>query len=172
MGAVISTMSLFHYFLEGLDALPRILEEGLRPLSDFPESSRWQLIERELRGFYKDLYERWARPVLGRPYSSSGIFLTPIDFRQTGIAEMATRPRLRVPIERIDPSQAVLTYEWNASRQSRQLNEEELRRAAELWDPRAVAEWFGRDRDKLFYFIPQVIAYQSWIPVERSDLET
>lgn len=67
---VCSTTHLFHALrnLE-FDKVEAILCNGLRPLSDFPQSERWQQLEKMMPGFYKNLYEQIARPVLGKPYN-------------------------------------------------------------------------------------------------------
>ena len=38
---VASRTHLFHYALDSASDLDAIVHEGLRPLSDFPESERW-----------------------------------------------------------------------------------------------------------------------------------
>lgn len=168
---VISTTHLFHYFLEGTGPLPRILEEGLRPLSDFPDSARWQLIERHMPGFYRQLYEDWAMPVLRGAYSTSGIFLTPIDFRAIPRHAMAGRARLRLPVDRIDPARAVVTSEPGGVRHRAGFTPEALRAVAAEWTAEDITAWFGRDPQKLFFFVPQVVTYQARVRVEPSDVE-
>jgi hypothetical protein len=46
MSIVCSTTHLFHYlFNESSEVLDSILKDGLRPLSDFPDSERWKQIK-------------------------------------------------------------------------------------------------------------------------------
>jgi hypothetical protein len=54
---VSSTDTLYHYlFNPDPDAISAILENGLRSLSDFPESPRWKQIESVYPGFFEWLY--------------------------------------------------------------------------------------------------------------------
>ena len=71
---VCSTEYVYHALLNPeFDKVEAILKDGLRPLSDFPESDRWRQLEVYMPGFYKNLYESIAQPVLKKPYSNSGI---------------------------------------------------------------------------------------------------
>ena len=59
---VCSTTHLFHYlFNPNEEALNSFIEDGIRPLSDFPESERWQELEAQMPGFYE------YRPCILRP---------------------------------------------------------------------------------------------------------
>ena len=168
---VLSTTHLFHYALGAGADLEAIVGEGLRPLSDFPDSERWRELERHAPGFFAGLYRLVAEPVLRTPYERSGIFLTPIDFRRIPGSLLRDRPRLRVPVERIDAARAVLTYELDGERVSFPFGPEALEVAAGTWDADRVAAWFGRDRTRLFFLVPQVAAYQPRIAVEAADVE-
>lgn len=169
---MISTEHLFHYFLSGdQDSRKPVLEEGLRPLSDFPESQRWHLIERHEPGFFRKIHRLWAAPVLADEYTNSGIFLTPIDFRAGGPKWMHERPRLRIPLNRVDPAKSVLTYKQLGQRRSFLLSEDALVKAAQLWSPAEIEAWLGKDPEKLFYFVPQVVTYQGRVLVRPEDLE-
>jgi hypothetical protein len=154
-GGPVHDGQLFHYLLG--DAARHAT---LRPLSDFPDSQRWQAVQREVPGHYEILYRAWAQPVLLRPYPNSGVFLTPIDFRQLPGTSLHDRPRLEIPLESVDPDWAVLTYEWRGERVSRRLCPEALADAAALWRAADVERWFGRDRTRLFFHVPQVVTYQ------------
>jgi hypothetical protein len=168
---VVSASRLFHYALdEGAD-LDEIVRDGLRPLSDFPDGERWRQIEEQAPGFFEHVYRLVAEPVLQRPYERSGIFLTPIDFRLLPGSLLELRPRLAVPVDRIDPTRAVVTWELDGERVSRPFGPAALEEAAATWDDALVTEWFGRDRTRLFFHVPQVAAYQSRVELEPGDLE-
>jgi hypothetical protein len=168
--AVVSTTHLFHYALAGADTLEDIVRDGLRPLSDFPESERWRQFEAEAPGFFERLYELIGRPVLRAPYANSGIFLTPVDFRALPGTLLHDRPRIAVPVERIEPAQAVLTWQLE-ERIVRPFGAPALAEAAALWDADLVREWFGRDRTRLFFHVPQVATYQGRVAVEGAEVE-
>ena len=168
---VVSTTHLFHYAVVEDADFDAILREGLRPLSDFPDSERWQEIERHAPGFFERLYALVAEPVLERPYERSGIFLTPIDFRLLPGSLLHDRARLRIPIERIESDSAVLTWERDEGRVSVPFGPEARERARSEWDAAEVESWFGRDRTKLFFHVPQVAAYQARIDVTEADVE-
>ena len=172
MSRVLSTTHLFHYALDTGSDLSRIAAEGLRPLSDFPESDRWREIEAQAPGFFERLYGLVAEPVLGRPYERSGIFLTPVDFRQLSGSQLERRARLTVPIDRIDASAAVLTWSIGDERVSRPFGPESLEEAASLWDAGLVTDWFGRDRTRLFFHVPQVATYQPRVVTHPADIES
>lgn len=157
---VCCTDRLFHYLLGGDGALESILERGLLPLSSFPESERWRQIERVHPGFYKWIYETFAEPVIKKPYTNSGIFLTPIDFRRLPESSLARAARVVLPVSAIEPSSAGVTYELDGQRVVLPLSPDTLQETARLWPPDMVRNWFGRDRSKLFYHVPQVAAYQ------------
>ncbi|MCP4288543.1 MAG: hypothetical protein GY792_29660, partial [Gammaproteobacteria bacterium] len=101
---VCSTTHLFHYmFNPNQEALDSFLQNGILPLSDFPESERWKQLEAHMPGFYEKLYNMMAKAVLQKPYANSGVFITPIDFRLLPGSYLHDKPRFRIPVERIDP---------------------------------------------------------------------
>ncbi|MHB8757552.1 MAG: hypothetical protein ACYC6V_06025 [Bacillota bacterium] len=168
-GPAIATDRLYHYFFrpEELEtALDDILANGLLPLSARPDSERWKLIQQYRPGFYELLYEGFARPIVGRPYSNSGVFLTPIDFRRMiGLSaeadRMATLPRLAVPLAAIDLATAAAGYvDLDDQPHPYPLNEDTLRQLAAEWPAERIASLYGRDRSKMFYHVPQVAVYQ------------
>lgn len=172
--ALLRTDRLFHYVLNPeIGIAPEIIRDGLRPLSDFPESERWQAVNRAMPGFFEDLYREWAEPVLGRPYPGrSGGFLTPIDFRLLPASPLADRTRIVVPLGRIDPSWSCLKYAGDLPRTSLRLNSETLTTAAHQWPAEAVLKWFGLDRTKMFLHVPQVVTYQpGGVGVAAADIE-
>lgn len=169
--AVVSTTHLFHYAVVAEADFDAILREGLRPLSDFPDGDRWQEIERHAPGFFEQLYAFVAEPVLDRPYERSGIFLTPIDFRLLPGTLLHERSRLRIPVERIEEGSAVLTWDRGEGRVRIPFGPEALERARSEWDADEIRSWFGRDRTKLFFHVPQVAAYQPRIDVVVADVE-
>ena len=168
-----STTHLFHYFFSE-DTSSRVAMEtdGLRPLSDFPDSERWQQLEAQMPGFYLNLYEMIAMPVLGRPYENSGVFVTPIDFRVVTGTYLSDKPRYSIPIDRIVGSDAVITYVIDDERVNLPFTPENLAAASSIWDEAKIREWFGRDQTKVFFYVPQVAAYQGPITVSAGDFES
>lgn len=169
--AAVSTTHLFHYAVVPDADFDAILREGLRPLSDFPDGDRWQEIERHAPGFFENLYALVAEPVLERPYERSGIFLTPIDFRLLPGTLLHDRARLRIPVERIEAGSAVLTWDREDGRVNLPFGPATLEQARREWDDDEIRSWFGRDRTKLFFHVPQVAAYQPRIDVSQADVE-
>ena len=103
---VCSTNTFFHTLLNtGDEIIDSILENGLRPLSDFPESERWQQINQQMPGFFENLYEMIAKSVLQKPYLNAGIFVSPIDFRLMPGSILYEKTRIKIPISRIEPEQ-------------------------------------------------------------------
>jgi hypothetical protein len=170
---VCSTDTLYHYlFNPDPELISSILENGLRPLSDFPESPRWKQIESIYPGFFEWLYGEFAAPILKKPYANSGIFLSPIDFRRMPDSLMYAKLRVNVPVERIDPQWSALSYVIDNQRLTYSLNPETLSRSAELWDEEKVARWFGVDSNRLFFYVPQVVTYQpGGIYVDKGDFD-
>jgi len=170
---VCSTSQVYHALLNPeFDRLEAIVRDGLRPLSDFPESERWQQLEREMPGFYRNLYAMVAEPVISKPYSNSGIFVSPIDFQLLPDSFMYNRTRLSIPIARLDPAYCVLTYVLNEERVSLPLTPENLQRTTGIWEVEMVREWFARDQTRIFFYVPQIAVYQpGGIRVEREDIE-
>jgi hypothetical protein len=171
--SICSTTHVYHYmFNSDQDVIASILETGLRPLSDFPESERWQQIEKIYPGVFEHLYELFAQPVIHKPYTNSGVFVSPIDFRQMPESFMFTKPRAVIPTNRFAPEWSALTYEYEGQRISLPLTEENLIRTAELWTTEQVQKWFGLDQRRLFFYVPQIVTYQpGGIKVYLEDLE-
>ncbi len=168
----LSTTHLFHYFFsEDAAARQAIVAEGLRPLSDFPDSDRWRVLERQMPEFYPSLYEHFARPVHGHPHTNSGVFLTPIDFRVVTDTFLSGKPRFRIPVDRIDPSEAVITYVADDERVSLPFAKETLAATAAMWPAESVRRWFALDPTKVFFFVPQVATYQGRVAVTDEDFE-
>jgi hypothetical protein len=170
---VCSTEYVFHALLNtGDEIVESILDHGLRPLSDFPESERWQQINAEMPGYFEKLYDLIAADVLGRPYENAGVFVSPIDFHLLPESVMHDKTRVRVPVERIDPEFACITYVREGERVSLPFTAEHLQRTAEIWTADQVTEWFGKDPTKVFFFLPQVAVYQpAGIEVQAADIE-
>lgn len=160
---VCSTTSVFHYFFDpSEDAINAILCDGLRPLSDFPDSDRWQQLEAAIPGFYKNLYTHIAQPVLQKPYINSGIFLTPIDFHQMEGTLLSDKPRIRIPISRLDTEWTCVTYVLYSQRETVILSNAALEKVAEIWTENIVREWFGKDRTKVFFLRFPTRNLSSW----------
>ncbi len=169
---VCSTTHLFHYsFSADAEHVSAILDTGIRPLSDFPDSPRWRELEAEMPGFYRRLYSMLAEPVLGLPYTNSGVFVTPIDFSLLPGTFLHDKPRFRLPVDRFDPARSVVTYVLDDDRSSFALSEDTLRRAADIWDADLVRTWFAKDTSKAFFYVPQVVTYQGRVAVETGDYE-
>jgi hypothetical protein len=173
MARVCSTEYVFHTLLDPKDGIiESILENGLRPLSDFPDSERWQQIVHQMPGFFENLYQEIAYPVIRKPYSNSGVFVSPIDFRLMPESFMHDRTRVKVPVSRLEPEYAVLTYVLDGKRVSLPLNAANLEETANIWDASMVDEWFARDNTKVFFYVPQIATYQpGGISVESNDIE-
>lgn len=162
--SILATGHLYHYLLDGPETLGSILERGLLPLSARPENPRWQRINPDL---FRYVYALLAEPVLQRPYTNSGVFLTPIDFRALPDQPLSRATRIAVPLEGLDTNLATLTYELDGSRVVKPLNAAALEEAAGIWDEALVRAWFGRDQSRMFFYVPQVAAYQEGgIPVD------
>jgi len=153
------------------DSVDSFLQNGIRPLSDFPESERWKELEEHMPGFYKNLYKMMAEPVLKKPYSNSGVFITPIDFRLLPDTYLYAKPRFRIPVERIDPEMTVISYVIDDERIILPFSAENRQRVADLWDEKLVRRWFGVDNTKVFFYVPQVAVYQGQISVTQDDYE-
>ncbi|MCB0119189.1 MAG: hypothetical protein KDD72_09180 [Anaerolineales bacterium] len=165
---------VYHTFLNPNDGQKEsILKNGLRPLSDFPESERWKQIETHMPGFFEKLYDDVAKPIIQKPYANSGIFVSPIDFQLLPNSMMHNKARIRIPISRIDPEHAVLTYILNDERVRLPLTQENLTATAKLWDDVLVTEWFAKDESRMFLYVPQIATYQpQGIPIQEDDIET
>jgi len=169
---VCSSTHLFHYmFNPDQDSMDSFLQNGIRPLSDFPESERWKELEEQMPGFYENLYRMIAEPVLQKPYSNSGIFITPIDFRLLPDTYLFDKPRFRFPIGRIDPELTVLTHVLENARIALPFTVENLENIAKIWDAEKVMRWFAIDKTKVFFYVPQVAAYQGKIEITPDDFE-
>lgn len=170
---VCSTDFVFHALLNPeLERIDSILTNGLRPLSDFPDSERWQEIQREMPGFFEGLYDMVAKSVIGKPYMNSGIFVSPIDFQLLPDSFMNNKTRVRIPISRINPDYAVLTYVIDNERISIPFSPENLKDTAEVWTADMVNQWFAVDHTKIFFYVPQIAVYQpGGIPVVSEDIE-
>ncbi len=170
---VCRTDTFYHYlFRPSAEVHASILEHGLRPLSDFPESERWQAIQEARPRFFEWVYEYMAKEIVGKPYVNSGVFVTPIDFRLLPDTYLHDKPRFAIPLDRIDPEWACISYEIDDQRTSLSLTTESLQAIAELWTAEMVLNWFARDNTRVFFHVPQVVTYQSGgIPVRPEDYE-
>jgi hypothetical protein len=167
---VCSSTHLYHYtFNPDPAAVDSFLTNGIRPLSDFPDSERWKQLEALMPGFYENLYRMIGEPVLGLPYTNSGIYITPIDFRLMPETYLYDKPRFEIPIERLDPGKTVVTYVLDEQRVNLPFSKQVLEDMADLWDEGMVRKWFGIDQTKVFFYVPQVAAYQGQIEVLRAD---
>jgi len=169
MKRVCSRDRLYHYLLDPSVSIEDIIRDGLLPLSSQDAMGRpYHDIK---LGLYRDLYHEIAEPWLRRPYEHSGVFLTPIDFRLIEGHRLAALPRVAVPVDALDPATTRLTWVESDERVVRPLSPESLADAAELWTEERVREWFGKDRKRTFYHVPQVWTYQGKIPIEGSWVE-
>lgn len=185
---VCSTEKVYHYLLDPPATerdveivVDSLLKEGLVPLSDQDPAGRVPEVAERLR-LLEFIYDQIARPVLGRPYANSGVFLSPVDFRLMAGHDlpliqgrpMASLPRFAVPVAELDPDQAILTWVEGGEageRAVRRLGPAALAEAAEKWPASRVREWFGRDLTKMFFYVPQVMTYQGRVPLRPEWLE-
>lgn len=134
-----------------------------------PESEEWKQKE----PFYRELYRRFAEPLLRRPFFTSGLFLTPIDFRQIPDSLLAKRPRIAIPLSALSGSASILTYELDGQRILVPCTQEALDRAAATWDEERISTWFGRDPQQIFFYVPQVAVFtEQGIPIDPAWIET
>jgi hypothetical protein len=171
MSIVCSTSHLFHYlFNERSEVLDSILKDGLRPLSDFPESERWKQIKAYKADFFEAIYEGFAKPIIQKPYENSGIFLTPIDFHKLPNTFLYDKTRLAIPMERINAEYSAISYEYKGQRILQAFDKKNLEDVAELWQEDLVREWFGKDSSRVFLYVPQMVTYQR-IAVSEADVQ-
>jgi len=169
---ICSSTHLFHYmFNPNQDSVDSFLQNGILPLSAFPESDRWKELEEQMPGFYENLYKMIAEPVLKKPYTNSGVFITPIDFRLLPESFLYDKPRFNIPISQIDPEMTVLTYVIDDERVLLPFTAENRQNIAALWDAEMVKRWFNVDNTKAFYYVPQAAAYQGQIVVTQDDYD-
>jgi hypothetical protein len=152
-------------------SMDSFLQNGIRPLSDFPDSERWKQLEEHMPGFYKDLYAVMAEPIIKKPYANSGIFITPIDFRLLPGTFLYDKPRIRIPMERIAAEMTVITYVLHDERVALPFSIDACQDIAATWDEELVRRWFAVDRTKIFFYVPQAAAYQGKIEVSEVDFE-
>jgi hypothetical protein len=81
------------------------------------------------------------------------------------------KPRFNLPVARIDPAWAILTYVMDEVRVSLPFGAEALQKTADLWDEAMIRAWFGKDNTKVFLYVPQVGVYQGRIEVKMEDYE-
>jgi hypothetical protein len=161
-------MTYVYHYLKEPAALSTILREGLRPLSDRPDSPAYSRESSRFRG----RYELLARPLLRRPYVNSGVFFTTVDLRRLKNEKRLNSVRLRIPVVRLDPEWSVLTYEYDGARCWWPVNEENLRQATTLWTDELCQRWLGADITGWFRYVPQVVAFQNGgVPVTRLDVD-
>ena len=163
---------LYHYLLENNSNATSIIDNGLLPLSAFPESTAWKNLETALPNFYQQLYELLAEPIIKLPYKNSGVFLTPIDFRKIPDSHLSNHTRIAIPREIIDPDCAVLTYVFDEERISLPLTEDNLKQTASLWPAVRIKQWFAKNPNMIFFYVPQVAVYQDGaIPIKVDWIE-
>lgn len=120
----------------------------------------------QLPNHFADLYAEMARAVLGWDEApTSGIFLTPLDFRAIPGHALAAVERLEIPLVSIVAECSVLTFAAEDGRVSKPLDAGTLSAAVAAWPASRIAEWFGRDPERLFWHVPQVVSYQTHVPV-------
>lgn len=163
----------FHYLLRGDEqSADAMIAEGIVPLSCRPNSDTWKTIEREAPGVFEEIYDELARPALGTDYTHSGIFLTPIDFRAMPDLPLATVPRFRIAVTRLEPETSALSFVLDERRHSLRLTADNLEWAASIWSGERVREWFGKRPDRMFWFVPQIACYpDAPLTVSREEFE-
>ena len=75
------------------------------------------------------------------------------------------------PIDRLESAQTMLTYVYEDERVSMPFTPKNLQATAELWTEDMVRKWFGIDNSKVFFYVPQVAAYQGVVEVHKSDVD-
>lgn len=166
---VCSTTHLYHYMLGGETHLDSILAGGLQPASAFPESERWKQTE----SLYRNLYAALMEPVLKRPFTNSGVFLSPVDFRAIPGHKMARLGRIAVPVGAIEPAEAAISWVQDEQRVVLPFSPQALQEAAAIWPAEMVEAWFGKNPNMLFFYVPQVATFQTGgIPVRPEWVES
>ena len=161
MESICSTKIAYHYlFNDTPEVIDSIKNNGLQPLSNFPNSKGWQQINDAFPDFFEKLYGKFAKPVIQKPYLNSGVFLTPIDFKLLPDSIVSNKGRLEIPIAKIDPEWAVITYVYNDKRVSLTFSKENLENSSKLWNKQLVERWFGVNKERLFFYVPQIVTYQ------------
>jgi len=159
-------------FNEEADTIQSMLELGIRPLSDFPDSDRWQLLQQHMPGMFETIYQDFAFPVIQKPYQNSGVFVTPIDFYKMPDSILANKGRIAIPHERIDPTWTVVTYELDSTRESLPFTPQTMQSVADTWREDVVREWFAKDNSKVFFYVPQIATYKTGgIPITEADIQ-
>lgn len=173
--AVVRTSVVYHYLLQpSPETIAGILARGLCSLTEVPAGAeRLAAIERVAPGHFAKLYAEWAEPVLQRPYPGrSGVFLTPIDFRLLPGSLLEKRPRVAVPLGRLQPEWSIITYAGGQDRVCLPLTDEALQAVARAWPAKRVNRWFATDTSRLFFHVPQVVTYQpGGLPVAQSEID-
>lgn len=160
---ICSSTHVYHYNVND-----GILCRGLLPLSDMPDHPIFADQEHRFRPRYFEL----ARPLLHRPYVNSGVFFTNVDLYQLAGRLRLDRPRIAVPLDRLDPTWSVLTYEYGGSRTYLSTTSENLRITAKLWTRAMVQKWLGADGSGWFRYVPQIVTFQpGGVPVTPGDIE-
>ncbi len=170
---VCSDTTAYHYLFDASEEVRRsILEQGLLPLSSFPDSPRWQEGSGQGPSFYAELYREFFAPVFQREAPHSGIFFTPINFRRLPGSYLFDHPRVAIPIDRFDPAWTCITWEDEGTRVVAPISAETMHRVVAEWDEARVRHWFGRDPHKMFFHVPQIACYQpGGVRVEPRDLD-
>ena len=171
MVKVCTTDRLYHYLFNGEESIDAILAEGLLPLSALSNQPRWLSLNQRFPDLFKSLYTLFAEPILKEPYRNSGIFLTPIDFRKMPDQPLSGFRRIVVPTTALDATMTTITYEWMAKRVVMAFSQTSLEQVRDLWTDDLVRSWFGRDRYRLFFSVPQVVSYQGNVPIQHSWVE-
>lgn len=160
---ICSTSHVYHYNVND-----GILQRGLLPLSDMPDHPAFADQQHRFRPRYQELC--W--PLLRRPYVNSGVFFTNVDLYRLSGRLRLDKPRIAVPLDRLDPEWSVITYEHGGHRTYHSATGDNLRAAANLWTRSMIEKWLGADDAGWFRYVPQIITFQpGGIPVTPADIE-
>ncbi|MGH2871530.1 MAG: hypothetical protein ACRDL5_03600 [Solirubrobacteraceae bacterium] len=151
MVPVCATRTVFHYFLHGEPDPARLAAEGLQA----------RLVAGEELAVQREIYDELFAAQLRRPFTSSGVFFMPIDFAALPDSMLAQRPRVAIDIDRLEASASVLTWQLDGGRVPLPATAAALARAAAIWTPELVSSWFGQNRQRLFWRVPQIGCFQA-----------
>jgi len=112
--------------------------------------------------YFEEMYNKFYKPVLNRPYRNYGIYTTPLDL--IGIADV--QYRIDIPLADIDPDQTVIQIGSNVRKFSYALWQEVTQQFA---DKKKVKQIY--DSSKLhFKRLPQIVTFVDELPINPSNI--
>jgi len=103
-----------------------------------------------------------------KAHPASGIFVTPIDFRLLPGTFLQDKPRINIPIDRLDPEWTVLTYVLDEERVSLPYTPDTLKGTAKIWDEDLVRRWFADSAKCTLHLAPSTCYANGFITMTPS----